>query len=141
MGSRPSLTGTREAACRMILPLFGLLVSPLRRRSNAPLVQVSPQCAHTPPKIRLIARSRNLTNRRLRKRMIPLATLGPVPDGRGHLGAPLASQKSPSISAVRRCLQGSPDASGTTYRSIKHSDRESTRLIKRRLASAVCRSP
>jgi len=63
-------------------------VSPLRRRSNTPLVQFSPQGGRTPSKIHLIARSRNFTNQKLRKRMIPLATLGPVPDGRDHLGSP-----------------------------------------------------
>jgi hypothetical protein len=86
----PSLTGTSEAARRMILRLVGMQVSPLRRRSNTPLVQVSPQGAHTPPKIHLIAGFRNFTNQKLQKRMIPLATLGPAPGGRGHPGSPLS---------------------------------------------------
>ena len=63
-------------------------VSPLRRRSNTPLVQDSAQSGRTPSKIRLNARHRNFTNQKLRRRMFPRYAR-PAPDGRGHFGAPL----------------------------------------------------
>ena len=72
----------------MIPRLVGLQVWPLRRRSNTPLVQFSPQGARTPPKIRLIACSLRFTTKNSGTND-PLASLRPAPGGRCHLGSPL----------------------------------------------------